>query len=151
MSGTSSQQYGHPPPDNRAYDPRSRSDMSSTTHSMIYEPYIRHELRQAVPPNSGYYQHQILATPPPPRLPSLGSLPRPTPDSRYMLSSDNEGDMNRNSTTMPQMLPLRMHPHGPPIDPRAYPAPYEERINLILSHGREHTAHQMRTFDQESQ
>lgn len=145
MSGTPSQQCGHPHPDNRAYNPRSRSDMSR----MIYEPYIHHEPRQAVAPNAGCYQRQILTTPPPPRLPSLGSLPGAIADPRYILSSDN-GYVNHD-TTIPHTLPLRVHPHGPVIDPRAYPVPYEERSNPMFSHGREYATQQMRTFDQESQ
>ncbi|KAJ5090303.1 hypothetical protein N7532_008987 [Penicillium argentinense] len=123
---------------------------------MAYQSYPRHEPRHFVPPDFGYYP----ATPPPPRLPPLGSLAERT-NPGYMLatasasasaSALDNGYLNRSAT---QTLPLRMHHHGPPIDPRAYAAPapvaYEERSSPMMSQGREPQAHRVRTYDQESQ
>ncbi|KAJ5414349.1 hypothetical protein N7509_000976 [Penicillium cosmopolitanum] len=115
---------------------------------MAYEPYSRHEPRHFVPPDVGYYHRPMMATPPPPRLPPLGTLPETSTDPRYMLSSDN-GYLAHHS--MPQTLPLRMHHQGPALEPRAYPAPYDERSNSMLNPSREPAAYRMRTYDQESQ
>lgn len=145
MSRTPSQQCGHPPPENRAYN----HQHPQSSMPMAYEPYQRHEPRHFVPPEVGYYSRPMMATPPPPpRLPPIGRVPETAMDPRYMLSSEN-GYMARQM--MPQTLPLRMHHHGPPMDSRSYPAVYEERSHPMLNQSREPAAYRTRTYDQESQ
>ncbi|KAJ5584181.1 uncharacterized protein N7459_003981 [Penicillium hispanicum] len=148
MSRTPSQQCGQPTRDRPYIDPVPRSHHPGHIPIPYYQPYPQHEPRPFLPPDV-VYERPAFSTPPATRLPSLGHLSERSLDPRYMLSSENAYPSR---PSIPQALPLRMHHHGPvSTEPRAYPAPYEERSSPMMGHGRDYASHHVQTFDLESQ